>query len=529
MRSRLAQVRPRRRDDVAFAVVAAAVALWAVFQNFFRLGTPVVRADEMTYQVAAWRAVHHVLPALTVAQGKAGVTNIDVFEHPPLGKLLYGWAQLVVGRQSLTTDRAVAAAAAFATGLLVTWWIARNVGRWTGLLAGAFVTVLPETVGGASTRFTRFGFLDPIAALFMTASVVGTWEWYRARGRRAWWWAVATGVAIGCAGATKENAFLGAVGPVGVMLVATAVRDRRALFARVAQVAAAVAVSLAVFLATYLPFSDPITRIRYLFAFQTHHAKVGHSVGYAGKVTGHPDWWANFWFAGHGMGAVLTTFVVVAALAAVVLRRDMLTGWCLAALAAPVVFHCFIADVVLSFYWTLWLPPALVLAALGVEAVVRAVRRSPLPRWVPALVALAVLVVPAGSAAAESRRVATARPEGAAALAGVRHAHGLHGAVLSTGVYAFQLFHYLPPTVFRLAPNQPLDGVDTVIVGATQCRNLSDNRGVRAIVAANLGAGNLRRIHHDPQATIYEVVHPLIEPTPAQLAATPPTDLTAGC
>jgi hypothetical protein len=210
-----------------------------------------------------------------------------------------------------------------------------------------------------------------------------------------------------------------------------------------------------------------------------------------------------------------------------------LVTWCAAALAAPLVFHCFIAGVALGFYWTLWVAPLFALAALGIDAVVRRVQAIPAPTsagaWIVPIVATAALVVPAGAALAESHRVATVKPEGAAALAGVRHAHGLDGRVLTTGVALFQLFRYIPPSTFLVARSQPLAGTDTVIVGATQCRNLADNRGVRAIVAVNLQAGRLQRLHRDSLATIYEVTRPLVKPTDAQVAAQPPTDLTAGC
>jgi hypothetical protein len=96
-------------------------------------------------------------------------------------------------------------------------------------------------------------------------------------------------------------------------------------------------------------------------------------------------------------------------------------------------------------------------------------------------------------------------------------------------VQLFQLFRYIPADYFLTRSYQPVDTADTVIVGALQCRNRADDRGVRAVVAVNLAAGRLREIHHDRLATIYEVLRPLHPATPADIAAQPPVDRTAGC
>ncbi|HVX18597.1 MAG TPA: hypothetical protein VHA73_11250 [Acidimicrobiales bacterium] len=521
--------RLRGREAVVFGVATVGVAVWSLYQNFWHLRAPIIGSDELAYQVAGWRAVHHVGQALTVAQGHHGIANPDLFEAPPLGKLAYGAAQLLVGRQTLFVDRVVASTALVLAALVAGWWIARAAGRWVGLLTAGLLALVPLSVQGLTTRFTRFGYLEPLTMACMVVSVAAAWWWMRCENRRAWWWALAMGTAAGAAAACKVTGWLGVVGPVVLALGVTAWRDRHRLLARSGQVLLAVVAAGAVFLATYLPFGQRIQRIRYMVAYQGFHDRVGHEVGYAGRVTLHQPWWTNFWFAEHGLGRGLTIFLLAAAVVAVVLRRDLLVAWCLAALVGPIVFHCLISTVTLPFYWTLWVLPLLALAALGIDAVIGVLRSWRPAAWLTAGAAVLLLAVPAAACVQETKTVADVRPMGAQVLASVRRAHGLKGPILTTGVQLFQLFRYIPADYFLTRSYQPVDTADTVIVGALQCRNRADDRGVRAVVAVNLAAGRLREIHHDRLATIYEVLRPLHPATPADIAAQPPVDRTAGC
>jgi hypothetical protein len=120
-------------------------------------------------------------------------------------------------------------------------------------------------------------------------------------------------------------------------------------------------------------------------------------------VSAHPPWWANFWFAGHKCGSVLTAFLVAAALCAVMLRRDRLVGWCLAAFATPVVFHGFVTKVALGYYWVMWTPMLLILAALGCAEVIRRAARLARPPLPVAIAAgVVVLAIPAAESVAAS-------------------------------------------------------------------------------------------------------------------------------
>jgi 4-amino-4-deoxy-L-arabinose transferase-like glycosyltransferase len=524
---------------VLYWMSCAGVLLWALIVNFLRLGPSLIMPDEGTYAEAAWRYVQGtVSPAIRLSAGntngplRIGVSsaqiNADNFEHPPLGKWLFGLSQLVAGHQSVTADRTVAAIATLLTGVIIVVWVGRVAGRWTGLLAGAFVVLLPEAVqGSAGLRLGRFGLLDPIAELFVVVYLLLMWEWFRSGRRRAWLFAAVTGLAIGAATASKENGFLAAVVPILIWL-AVAWREPRLLGRRLAQTVVAVGAGLVVFVGTYLPFSTPWLRIRYLIDFQLIHSDDGHLIGLAGQVTWHPPWWANLWFAGHGMGAAVTIVVLAFAAVACALRRDRLVGFCLAALVGPVIFHCFIAGVALSFYWTLWMPPLLVLSALGVTESVRRLQATSLPRAVQ-VAPVAVLLVPAVACLSLTARTADVKPLGPEVLRPVLAHHGLHGPVLSSGIYQYEYAYYDLGMAAYLTPPRSLASIQAVVIGAPQCRLEPDNRTTRAITAVNLAAGRLRRIHVDSAMTVYQVTRPLISPTPAQIAAQPPTNLAAGC
>jgi len=518
----------------------AGVFLWALIVNFLRLGPTVIMPDEGTYANAAWRYVKGaVSPAirlnpaantgpLPVGQSSAQI-NADNFQHPPLGKWLFGLGQLVAGHQSVTADRTVAAIATLLTGLILLVWVGRVAGRWTGLLACAFVLLLPEAVqGSVGLRLGRFGLLDPIAELFVVVYLLLMWEWFRSGRRRAWVFAAASGIAIGCATASKENGFLAAVVPILIWLVA-AWRQPRQLAERLGQTALVLVTALAIFVVTYLPFSTPFLRIRYLIDFQRIHSNDGHLIGLAGEATWHPPWWANLWFAGHGMGAAVTVIVLAFAAVACTLRRDRLVAFCVAALIGPIVFHCFIAGVVLSFYWTLWMPPLLVLTALGVTETVRRLQAASVPRPVAVGVPVIALLIPAVSCVSLTMRTADVKPVGPEVLRPVLAHHGLHGPVLSSGIYQYEYTYYDPGMGAYLTPPPSLAPVRAVVIGPPQCRLEPDNRTTRAITAVNLAAGHLRKIYVDNAMTVYQVTHPLITPTPAQIAAQPPTDLAAGC
>jgi len=515
-----------RTAGPGFTVAAGLLGAWALFQNLFRIGTPQVLADELTYSSVAWTYVHG--QAKTPHLGGSMLTPApDNFEHPPLAKLLFGLAQELVGHPSITVDRCVSALCAILTGVLLGVWVARIAGRWIGLLAFGLVTVLPEAASGSVGRFSRFGMLDPVAELFMVASLLLGWEWLRRSGRGGWLFAALSGIAVGCAAAAKENGFLGLVGPA-ILILALAARSARQLAVRAGQTLLAVAASVLVFTAAYLPVGHPLTSIRYLIEFQSAHSHDGHSIGFAGRVTMFPPWWANLWFAGHNWGTALTAVLVIAALAAVCLRRDLVVLWLL---AVPFLFHSFFTHVALGFYWVMWTPAFFALAALGMQALVEAAGRlardrgSAVRKALPITVAVALLAVPVSASAAQSGRVAQIKPIGIKTLPGLMKRNGLTGPVITAGIAWWLAATYLPGIGVRTnVPNaSALNGVETIVIGAPQCNVLID-QSVRALVAINLPAGHVREIYTDPDMTVYAATGngALLVPTPAQVSAERP-------
>lgn len=600
-----------RPGDRAFTVAAALTTLWAVFQNFYKLGTAPIVADEPTYMRAAWRYVHgQVLAPVPLTGGRPALTP-DNFEHPPLAKYLFGLSQLIDGNSSsLTAARAISALATVLAAVAVAVWIGRAAGRWTGLLAGALLTVLPEPAGGSIGRFDRFAMLDPVASLFMVLSVVAAWEWSRRTGRGAWVSAALTGAAVGCAAGSKENGFLGAVAPAIVTVIITPFvaptpartaarpaapavhlttaptapptvrlatapiipaptpadiaaladapttvppaaaptidldstsrpqpqlqpqpprRPARALLLRSVQACIAIAASLAVFVGLYVPLGHPIARIEYLVDFQSAQSSAGHLIGFAGRVTADPPWWTNLWFAGHNYGPALTVFLVASALCAVVLRRDLLVGWCVAALAAPFVFHSFIANVTLGYYWVMWTPMFLVLAALGAAEVIRRAaqgRRLAVP--VALVTGAAVLAVPIAEGIDQSVLVADIKPTGVMVLPALMHEYHLTGPIIAAGLPVWSVSYYLPGTTVYTSASSPVTGAETIVIGQPQCRELID-QSVRALVAVNLKIGHVKQVYTDSQITAYAVTGSLAMPTAAQINAEPLGKLTDHC
>ena len=521
--------RAGHRHQVLFVLVSAAVAGWAAFVNLFHLLVPTVLSDEWVYALGASQYVHgRVAAPLPVSAAKHYITNPDNFEHPPLAKWIYGIGQLLAGHLSVAADRGIAAVATLATGALLAVWMGRVAGRWWGLLAGALVTVLPESVPGTfGTRFGRFGFLDPVMEFFVVLYLVLAWEWFTRRGRSAWAFAVALGAAVGCAAASKENGALAVIVPV-LLGIGIAVRNGPLLVQRILQAGAAAATSVGTFLLTYAPFSDPIQRLHFLWVFQSTQSRKGHLIGFAGRVAFHPPWWANLWFGEQSLGTAATVFLLAAAALAVAFRRDRLTAFLVAALAGPLLFHCFVAGAAEGYYWTPWLPPLAALAALGVNEAARLVDRVSYRPAVAATLVVA-LAAPAWAAVSVTRTTAAIKTVGPPLLASVLDRHGLNGTLLSTGVYSFDLNYYLPSRAVLMKPPESLTGVDAVVVGAPACRLLPDNRTTRAIVAVNLANGRLSPIYRDRAMTVYEVSSTLEPVTPDDVARQPPTNLASGC
>lgn len=519
-------------STLAFLLCSAIAAAAAVFQNFYRLSRAPIQVDEALYANVAWRYLHwNALPA---AQRSSALNN---FEHPPLAKVLFGVAELVRGQPGINAARAVGAACTVGTALILCLWLGAAVNRWAGLLAGSTLALIPMSVAPQVTRFGRTAMLDPVAEFFMVGSLALGWYWFRHSGWRAWALAIAAGVSTGLASASKANGFLGLVAPVGIGLV-WSLRPLTALPVRLLQTLGAVVAAAGVFVCCYLPFGDPAGRIGYLYHFQSRHSRNGHLIGFDGQLSTHPPWWTNLWFAGHGVGPILSWTIPLAMLAAVALRRDRLVAWLVAALVAPLAFHCWLAGVVLPFYWTLWTPAAVALSALGCwELARRAGRerspgrpspRSRLARGAAGLAAVCALVAIAVLSIGQLDRVARLQRDGAVALPEIRARLGLDGAVLATGFLRIEVSTFTGSAPVYLRLPKGFQDIDTVLIGQPRCRTSFDP-AIRAFVAANLRSGSLRLVRADRLARLYVASGPLRAPKMDEIRAQPAVRMVAGC
>jgi 4-amino-4-deoxy-L-arabinose transferase-like glycosyltransferase len=508
----------------SFAIVATAVLALAVFQNFYRLSVAPLLPNEALYARMGWLYLHWA--SVPAAQREFKASNA---EHPPLVKVLFGLSQLIVGHPSVTAARAVDACCVIATSTLLAWWLGRVVNKWAGLLSGALLALIPMPIFLDATRFGRTASLDTVAQLFMVASLVLGWHWVRASTRRGWAFAAGTGICVGLAAASRENAFLGILGPL-LLAFFWARTSWSRLASWLGQLLLVLGTAVAVLVACYLPFGDVLPRIHYLLAFQTGHSFRGHLVGVAGRMDIHPPWWANFWFAGHSLGPSLSFALLTTAAIGALLRRDAVIAWLVTSMIGPIVFHCFYAGVSLPHYWTLWTPAVIALSATGIFSIGRWLH-SGFPLWRRAVAgiavtAIALAIVPA--ILAETDRVANLKSEGARAVASLRAARGLHGAIVTAGTYPDEVNPLLPgATILTALPANPA-GVDTILLAKPRCGRLI-SRQLRAFIQVNVATGAVQLIHTDRLMRVYVITGPVTLPSPEQIRSFPPVKFSDNC
>jgi hypothetical protein len=227
------------------------------------------------------------------------------------------------------------------------------------------------------------------------------------------------------------------------------------------------------------------------------------------------------------MPVVLMALLLAGFAAGVTLRRDAATAWCVAALAAPVVFHCFVAGVALPFYWTAWLPFFLVVAVTGLDALARVgaglVRRP----GVHGLVALPLVAVALVLCLVDSRTLLGLQATGVARIESVMRHNRLHGPVIVAGLTATEVQTYLSRYSLTKGTSSP-GRTDTVIVAQPRCRVTVD-RSVRGLVSVNLKRHRLREVYRDGILTIYRADHPLTAPSYLDIVTQPAGGPLTGC
>jgi len=376
----------------------AVVVLWALFQQFWRLGDAGVITDEPAYQQ----------PGIAYLHGDFSENR----QHPPTAKYLMGVAQLVFG-DGVPSARIAVAVLGLLTGLVLFVWLRRDVGWWTGLLAAAFWWVLPHGILDDPSRIDRLALLDgPMVAFGVTAMWCG-WRW--GRGGR-WPWVLAAGVAAGLSVTSKE---------VGVLLLPAFVvlpflhRRWSALLGGTVAFATGFVVA---FVVPYLPFGV-VSTVREMIAFQAQHAADGHLVEIAGIITRRSPWWANAWYQWQGTGTLVCVVLGIGVLAAIALRPGRLVLWLGVAAAPFLVFYMALSDVALGEYYIAWMPMVIAIAAIGIGRLGSLPVRSSL-RLVGWSAALAVVAIAAVPAVGLSVATATMRPVGVSRLPEVLAATG---------------------------------------------------------------------------------------------------------
>lgn len=371
----------RPAEPPRFGVPAlAAVGLVGVFTAFWRIDTADWKLDEDAYAQAGWALVHQGVDP-----------NLG---HPPLAKLLFGAAQVLLGR-NLAAVRTVSALC-FLVALAVLFAFGREIaGWWTGVAAAGLFAILPRTmvVGGwqvAEVRIDRYGMLEAVAGPLVLAGLWLGWRWIERGGVRL---AVAAGALIGLAGAAKLNA-LAVVVPVAV--VGAALTWGRARLGR--DVAALVGAVVVGFVVPFAVFGRRMfAQLDQTLRFPAERASGGHLLVLGRDVYDRSPWWANLRYQLDADGWFLVLAVLVGLGCVLVSRSRPVVVYLLGA-TGSLVLVAMASPVALPHYRAIWTAPLLLLVALGLTEQIQALLRGgrstlPTPAQALAVVAAAVLVV----------------------------------------------------------------------------------------------------------------------------------------
>jgi 4-amino-4-deoxy-L-arabinose transferase-like glycosyltransferase len=325
------------------------IALGAVFNAFWALGTADWKTDEAWDGRLAWLAVD-------------GGDWTQDNGHPLFVRWLFGLGQLLLGQDRWGIRLASAVAAVAAVGLIYLVG-ARLHTRWAGLVAAALWAFLPRALVVGSTvvaplRGDRFGYLEPFMVVALLGATLTGWNWVRTN---AWRDAVATGSLIGLAGAFKPTALV-----VVVPVVAAAWWSQRS-FRKIAPPAVVIVVlAAAVLPLTYVLVlgADGPSHLRTLLDFQFDHARTGHPLVVDGTLTEHQPRWSHLLYQWRGMGAAACVGLAIGVAGAWTGRRRAPVAYVTAIWLSLLAFHL-LSSVALPHYYLLWAPFSVLVAAMG--------------------------------------------------------------------------------------------------------------------------------------------------------------------
>lgn len=410
--------------------VAALVAFWNV-------GAANVHVDERVYIDAGWEYVHGNF-----------APNV---EHPPMGKYLFGIAQLIGGQGELA-PRVLVGALILLTGAATWWWLRAEIGGLAALVPTALWLLTPRGVPGSILRIDRLALLDPVMTCFVALSLIAAWRYYRSH-RLVW--SLLAGVFLALAGATKVSAAAAVAGII--LLIALPPRRVRALawFAGVAVATACL---------VYWP-AGFLNAIADMIVFQGTHNGAGHIIDVAGMQTTTPPWWANLWFTLHGMGfltAIALGFGIVAAWLSG--RHTMLVTALTVTMVGFIAFHILVMHVALPHYFEAWTWSGAVLAGLGLVTVFQMPRESDrrFARVAGAMVSVA-LVLSCGTTVVDSL---TDRARGIALVPAILQADPApDGDALVAGEPSYVAKPYFGEDAVSSIDEIPTENVRAIIIG----------------------------------------------------------------
>lgn len=464
------------------------------FTHLHRLGGTTALLDELTYAQSGLDAV----------QGTYS-TNAS----PYLARLAFGAAQVVLG-EGVVAARLVSATASILTGVVLFVFARRLAGWWAGVAALVAWSVLPQATRAPDGSLTmvklgRSALLEPPMVLFVVLAVYLTWRWLEeGRSRHA----VLAGMAVGAAVASKPTAAL----LLPVMVVAALLVLGRTWRAA-GQVVGLAVCALVVVAASYLPLgAQGPGAAQELVEYQLgEHADSGHPVIVAGEVFDRAPWWAYAWWQWQSLGTAATVAVAVAALAAVAWsprRRAVLLV--AATVAVPALYLSFAGAFGLSHYLHLWQPLLVLLATLGVVALVR---RGWLARTLGVGLAATLVVVGADTVAT----VATLEPRGYGRLGQVLAARDVEESAVVVWGQTLVTQEYLPGAQLVLAPDEASDPILAVVVDPGTVRR-DPRPAVDAWLEAHESELDVVRVDH---LTVHVRRPATVTAAPAPRAATP--------
>lgn len=340
---------------------------WGVCLERVKEQWPGFGAAGATLLLGLWRLdvpTPHFDEPLYVAVGRRyldGDLN-HTLEHPPIATYAFGVAQMLFG-DGIPSARLASLAAGVVTTFLVWLLVSRLVSRSVAGFSALVWACLPQSLsaGEVATIIERpetVAFLESITTMFMVAAV---WAGVRALSDERWRWAVAVGVFVGLATATKLTGSL--VGPPIVVALWLTRRSRLSLY----QGVSAAGISLVTWAFAYAPYGRAANEAWVaLWDATIAHMEAGHRQYVAGAVYDNPPWWTPFWHHLDADGLLLSAVLVGLVLLSVPRWRQPEVAL-VAGTAAVVVSALCLSSIQLRHYRLVVLPLLFVLAVVGAQ------------------------------------------------------------------------------------------------------------------------------------------------------------------